>query len=152
LSNGVRGLSVRIARYVNDLLNRHGAFWADRWHGRALRSPREARNVILYVLANFRKHASHGLKAGIDPFSSGIWFDGWHEWSPSAGVPPPLAEAAPDIADYATVGDSFTPRSWLAARGWRQHALLGISERPRSSARPRAKKVSLSRHAVRPSR
>src|SRR4051812_4678789 len=51
LSIGMRGLAVRVARYVNDLLGRRGKFWADRWHGRALGSPREMRNVMLYVLA-----------------------------------------------------------------------------------------------------
>jgi len=53
LSSGVRGLAVRIARYVNDLLGRHGSFWGDRWHGRALRTPREVRNVLVYVLGQF---------------------------------------------------------------------------------------------------
>jgi REP element-mobilizing transposase RayT len=133
LSNGIRGLMVRIARYVNELLNRRGSFWADRWHGRALRSPREVRNVILYVLANFRKHALHCAKAGIDPFSSGIWFDGWREWSPEHGVPPPLAEPCPCTSDDAKIRDVFTPRSWLAAQGWRRHTALSVNERPKKT-------------------
>jgi REP element-mobilizing transposase RayT len=135
LSSGVRGLAVRIARYANDLLNRRGCFWADRWHGRALRSPREVRNVILYVLANFRKHALRAFKAGIDPFSSGLWFDGWREWSPAAGVPPPLAGPAPWLGHDAVLAASLRPRTWLAAHGWRRHARLSIDEQPRSERR-----------------
>jgi len=64
LSSGVRGLAIRIARYVNDLLGRRGTFWADRWHGRALRSPREVRNALVYVLANFRKHVPRERRVG----------------------------------------------------------------------------------------
>lgn len=133
LSSGMRGLAVRVARYVNDLLGRSGRFWADRWHGRALRSPREVRNVMLYVLANFRKHASRTLRAGIDPFSSGLWFDGWREWSPAAGVPPPFVEPAPWLRRCHMAEDeqtTLTPRTWLAKRGWRRHSLLSIAERP----------------------
>jgi putative transposase len=57
LSAGMRSVVIRIARYVNALLGRRGRYWADRWHGRGLRSPREVRNALVYVLANFRKHA-----------------------------------------------------------------------------------------------
>jgi REP element-mobilizing transposase RayT len=49
LSTGVRGLMVRVARRVNRLLFRRGRFWADRWHGHALTSPREVRNALVYV-------------------------------------------------------------------------------------------------------
>ena len=77
LTAGVHGLEMRITRYVNDLLMRRGPLWADRWHGRALKSPRETRNALVYVLANFRKHASRPVPSGVDPCSSGTWFHGW---------------------------------------------------------------------------
>ncbi len=64
LSSGVRSVAIRIARYVNDLLGRRGRLWADRWHGRALRTPREVRNALVYVLANFRKHARDATGKG----------------------------------------------------------------------------------------
>jgi putative transposase len=64
LASGVRGLAVRIARRVNRLLFRGGRFWADRWHGRALTSPRQVRNALVYVLQNHRKHACLALAAG----------------------------------------------------------------------------------------
>jgi REP element-mobilizing transposase RayT len=130
LSSGVRSVSVRIARYVNDLLLRRGAFWADRWHGRALGSPREVRSVILYVLANFRKHTTATLRTGVDPCSSAPWFDGWREWSPGSGVPPPFAELAPWCSTEVEGVEALRPRTWLAAVGWRRHALLSLAERP----------------------
>lgn len=132
LSSGIRSVAVRVARYVNDLLARRGKLWADRWHGRALKTPREMRNAILYVLANFRKHASRRTPAGVDPYSSARWFDGFHEWSPATGMPPPWA----DERDWDRDGDDpawsalLKPRTWLATTGWRRYARLGLNEHP----------------------
>ena len=55
LSRGMQGVAIRIARSVNGLVMRRGRFWADRWHGRALTSPRQVRSALVYVLANFQK-------------------------------------------------------------------------------------------------
>ncbi|MEO8902532.1 MAG: transposase [Polyangiaceae bacterium] len=57
LSSGIRGLMIRIARRVNQLIFRRGRFWADRWHGTALTAPRQVRNALVYVLKNRCKHA-----------------------------------------------------------------------------------------------
>lgn len=133
LSSGVRSVAVRIARYVNDLLARRGPFWADRWYGRALKSPREVRNALLYVLANFRKHARGDIAAGLDPYSSAPWFDGWREWSPVTGMPPPLVGRVLScgvLESEAEFAQTSRPRTWLATIGWRRHALLSVAERP----------------------
>jgi len=82
LASGMRGLAVRVARRMNRLLFRRGSFWADRWHGRALASPREVRNALLYVLQNRRKHAPVRTRCGswgvpdLDVLSSAQWFNG----------------------------------------------------------------------------
>ena len=52
----MRGLAVRMAKRVNRVLFRRGRFWADRWHGRGLKSPREVRNALVYVINNRAKH------------------------------------------------------------------------------------------------
>ena len=57
LSMGVRGLMIRVARALNRAAGRSGPVWADRYHARDLRSPREVRNALCYVLLNARKHA-----------------------------------------------------------------------------------------------
>src|SRR4051812_28697280 len=99
LSSGMRSVAIRIARYVNDVLSRRGRLWSGRWHGRALTSPREVRNAIVYVVANFRKHDSNALRSGLDPYSSAACFDGFREWSPVSGTPPPFAvDAALGVA------------------------------------------------------
>jgi putative transposase len=141
LSSGVRSIAIRVARYVNDLLSRRGSLWADRFHSRALKTPREVRNALVYVLANFRKHARRVPRAGIDPFSSGAWFDGWRDWSPSAGRAPPWAGSARWRVDHhamrqARPSDEATacavsrPCGWLALVGWRRRGLIGLDESP----------------------
>jgi REP element-mobilizing transposase RayT len=153
LSSGVRGVAIRIARYVNALLSRRGPLWADRWHGRALRTPREVRNALVYVLANFRKHGRAAQSTGIDPYSSGVWFDGWRSWRPASGVAPPYAERAgwlavhqgPDPANREAVGRA---RTWLARVGWRRCGLLRLDERPGGveSCRPMPRRAESCHH------
>jgi hypothetical protein len=128
LSSGVRSIAIRIARYVNDLLSRRGPLWATRWHGRALRTPREVRAALVYVLANFRKHAGRLVGAGVDGFSSGARFDGWRGYAPHGGRAPPFAcGAALMRADEPEVA---APRTWLGRVGWRRYGLIGIMEGP----------------------
>src|SRR5258707_12554767 len=82
LSRGIMGVAIRMARAVNRVLERHGNVWSERYHSRALKTPREVRNGIVYVLMNKQKHASKTM--GLDPCSSASLFDGWK-------VPPSLA-------------------------------------------------------------
>ena len=76
LSRGLRGLSIRVARAVNRALGRTGRLWGDRYHTRALATPREVRHGLVYVLMNFRKHLAQ-CPPGLDPCSSAAWFDGF---------------------------------------------------------------------------
>jgi REP element-mobilizing transposase RayT len=108
LSSGMSSVTIRIARSVNALVGRRGRFWADRWHGRALTTPRQVRTALVYVLANFRKHSRRALGPGIDPFSSGAWFDGWQGFPvvPTGSMvvngsvrPGPGADRAPPVHD-----------------------------------------------------
>ena len=122
LSRGIQGLAIRLARAINTCLGRKGRVWADRNHRRELRSPREVRNVLVYVLFNSAKRG-HSLTAGTDPYSSAPWFDGFLEPAPE-GASPPFEEVCP-VAE---------PRTWLRAKGWmRSGGLVSRSERPRCS-------------------
>jgi REP element-mobilizing transposase RayT len=56
LSRGIQGLSIRVARAVNRQLARKGRLFSDRYHARALKTPREVRFALRYVLLNARKH------------------------------------------------------------------------------------------------
>lgn len=130
LSSGMRGLAIRIARRVNQLLFRGGRLWADRWHGRALTSPRAVRNALLYVLGNAKKHgASRG--APIDAYSSGPYFRGFKEFP---GVAPirSMAQLVPAALAPPPAPPVVPPRTWLLRRGWLQrHGALSIHEAPK---------------------
>jgi REP element-mobilizing transposase RayT len=126
LSRGMQGLAIRVAKAVNRRLRRHGTVFGDRYHAHALRTPRETRSALRYVLSNVRKHgrSASQLPAGfIDGCSSAAWFDGWnrpHELcfggprTPSGAEPPVIA-----------------PRTWLLCVGWlRAGPLLDPDEHP----------------------
>jgi putative transposase len=128
LSRGIQGLSISIARRVNRLLGRHGRFWVDRFHARALENPRSVRNALVYVLANFRKHAARRYPAGIDRFSSAPLFDGWL-LTPRQRIA--VDRVAAQVLDSPPV--VARARTWLARVGWRRHGSISLAEEP---ARP----------------
>ena len=112
LSRGMQGLLVRAARALNRAWTRKGSVFFDRYHARALASPRQVRNALVYVLHNARRH---GLSvAGVDSYSSGPWFDGWKQHVSAAMRSFPGALA----------------RSWLLRQGWRKRGLISVDETP----------------------
>src|SRR5437763_2957139 len=52
LSRGMQGLSVRIAKALNRVMQRRGRVLDDHYHSRLLRSPTQLVNAIAYVLGN----------------------------------------------------------------------------------------------------
>ena len=66
LSRGMKGIAVRVARTVNRVWKRRGSVFSDRFHARALRTPREVRAALAYVLHNARHHGLRLL--GVDPY------------------------------------------------------------------------------------
>ncbi|MBK7642019.1 MAG: hypothetical protein IPJ19_03055 [Planctomycetes bacterium] len=155
LSIGMRALLVRIARALNRLWGRAGSVFADRFHERALRTPSEVRNSLVYVLQNARKH---GISAsGPDAYSSGPWFDGWRE---VPGLREALERQRARIeARFAEVWGVLTraqsrarrdasglkasePTTWLLRVGWRRRGLLGPEERPRAAHLPEAGRIA----------
>jgi hypothetical protein len=109
------GVAVRLARAVNRVIGRRGQVWSDRYHARALCTPREVRHGLVYVLTNWRKHVpgAHGL----DPCSSASMFDGW-KVPPASGPPAGISPVRP-------------AESWLVRTGWRRHGHIGLGERPK---------------------
>lgn len=107
LGRAMKGLAVRLSRGLNRLWNRTGAVFADRYHARPLRTPREVRHALAYVLGNARKHGLR-LATVLDTFSSAASLDGWIEHGPLRA--PWLARAT----------------TWLLSIGWRRHGLLSV--------------------------
>ena len=126
LARRMQGLLVSIARRINMHLGRRGKLFAERYHARVLRTPREVRAAIRYVLLNARHHAAdrgEALSSGwVDPYSSGPWFDGWKT---TMRVDQPwmrtLVRRAPPTAP---------PRTWLLREGWRLGGLIAFDDIP----------------------
>jgi putative transposase len=140
LARGLQSLSIRLAKRLNAHFGRSGRLFSDRYHSRPLRTPREMRNALAYVLNNFRRHADeHGSKlplAFLDPFSSAGFFDGWDpEWLHAPPDHRSFRDPCPELPPGTVPAQSF-----LARRGWRRHGLLRpfeVSE-PRTEAAPQA--------------
>jgi REP element-mobilizing transposase RayT len=123
LARGIQGFASLMARRLNAIAKRKGKVFADRYHSRVLRTPREVRNVLCYVINNWRHHGTHERfrEWVVDPFSSAQFFDSWEgAWKPprpgwmKPGEDIPIAE----------------PRGWLLRTGWRRHGLLRHDETP----------------------
>jgi REP element-mobilizing transposase RayT len=118
LARSMKGLGVRVARAVNKLAGRKGQVIADRYHHRLLRTPKEVRHALSYVLNNLRRHVKDAL--GLDRCSSSWWFDGWKQ---APGALLAVADGPPDRAPPVA-----SARSWLLREGWRRHGLIGADE------------------------
>src|SRR5262249_47751473 len=122
LGRGMKSVGVRLARAVNRVFGRTGTALFGRYHLRVLKTPREVRHALAYVLLNARKHwrQRKGIAppVALDIASSGAWFDGWKR-SP----PPPSAEA---------IGPRPVARArfWLLRKGWRTRGLVDPAEIP----------------------
>ena len=106
-------MAVRVARGLNKQWQRKGKVFADRYHARILRSPKEVRGALLYVLNNSRKHSATVRvvrwykKSWVDTgCTSAEYFHGWRARSHREP-----GERDPVVA----------PQTWLCRTGWLEH-------------------------------
>jgi len=123
LGCGMKSISSRLAFAVNRVFRRQGPVLDGRYHVHVLRTPREVRAALAYVLLNARKHWVERRGAAppvrLDEASSGRWFDGWKSrWN--------------EIARQAREGpqEVAAPHTWLLNVGWRHYGLVDLSEVP----------------------
>ncbi len=120
LGRGMKSVAARFARAVNRVFRRSGPVLEGRYHLRVLKTPREVRSALAYVLLNARKHWRQRRGAPppprIDEASSGRWFDGWR-----TGVDPGPRAGPRETAPAGT---------WLLRVGWRRHRLIDPAEVP----------------------
>jgi REP element-mobilizing transposase RayT len=137
LAAGVQAWAVRVARRLNRALGRSGSVFDDRYHSEVIKSPRQMRATLCYVMQNARRHGERidPRWNGVDPFSSAWWFDGWRDDRWRQGLPAP-AERTVEPAG-----------SWLLTVGWRRHGLLAVDEVP--AARRRAEARAVKQAAIR---
>jgi REP element-mobilizing transposase RayT len=118
LACGMKSIGARVARAPNRVFGRRGPVLADRYHRHTLRTPKEVRKAIAYVLLNARRHLGKVGKLPsfpkLDPASSARWFDGWRSGALASHGPRSVAP----------------PHTWLLRIGWRRHGLIDPSEVP----------------------
>lgn len=134
LCRGMQGLSIRLAKAINRSAGRpRGKVFRDRYHVEVLRTPRQARNALGYVLNNLRHHldqrgAPQYARDEVDELSSAPWFTGWSRRMRDQGTGPPPHP---------------TPRTWLLRTGWQRHGRIDpgyvppsgqVAKRPRKRA------------------
>src|SRR5512145_2088549 len=113
LARGMKSIAARLASALNSASGRSGPVLDGRYHHRSLRTPREVRRALAYVLLNARRHlakcrAAASAHARLDPASSARWFDGWR------------GEAAPRAPEVDAAREVARPQTWLLRVGWRR--------------------------------
>ena len=131
LANGMKSFVTSFTKQINAVMSkrlghrRKGRVLADRYHATAITSVRQLRNVLSYVMNNWRHHAPStrncvGLFDGrLDPYSSAIWFEGWKERTQEIYVPEGY-DPPPRVA----------PRTWLLRKGWTKAPPISCWEIP----------------------
>jgi len=129
LARGMQGLATRLAKRLNRAWDRSGTVFAERYHATLLRSARQIRNALRYVLNNVLRHQGRGRDAvpGPDPGSSGPWFDGWSlAWRRAA-------KDRGDPGHSRRTSPTATAQSYVLRSLWRRHGLLDPTQRPSGS-------------------
>ena len=130
LARGMQAFQISAAQHINRALSRRlkreirGQVFTDRYHVVVLRSPRQVRNALVYVINNWRRHGEHRRDHArtwqVDRYASAASFDGWKEREGRPFEPPGWYQ--PLVTRPA--------KGWLLAIGWRLHGLIGLTEMP----------------------
>jgi REP element-mobilizing transposase RayT len=147
LTTGIRAFEISAAKHLNAAFSNAGSWWerkraarlghalparrkgrvfSDRYHETVIKTPRQARHALAYVLNNWRRHREDRRPFArgwlIDPFATGWAFDGWKERADT-----PFAFKVRDTYQPIPV---WLPKTWLLRTGWRMHGLIGLHEVP----------------------
>lgn len=120
LARGIQRVAIRMAKGLNRLMGRHGPVF-ERFHARPLKTPREVRAALGYILRNTAKHArqvGRPLPAGYrDPYTFGYFGDR-------------------AILSKETAGLVAEPESWMLRYGWRRGTAADATARVSGGTRP----------------
>jgi putative transposase len=133
LANGMQSFQISAAKHLNAAVGklrggprRRGTVFPDRYHAEVIRSPRQARHALAYVMNNWRKHgedrAERSRRWKVDPFSTGAGFVDWAERAEE-----PWLWRLPAAYDPLVV---YQPRTWLLRVGWKTAGTISYREVP----------------------
>jgi putative transposase len=141
LARGMQAFQISAAKLINAAISkkkdvrRRGSVFPDRYHQEIIKTPKQARHALAYVLNNWRKHREDGGELSkawlVDPFSTGVLFNGWKELEGHD-----VMWKWRDTYDPMIV---WLPRTWLLSEGWRRHGLIGAREVPSANVLARAR-------------
>jgi putative transposase len=117
LARGMQGFEVSVAKRMNKALGRkRGKVFAHRYFAKTIKTPTQARNTLVYLFNNWKKH-SVWMPWRVDPWSSAWHFDGWA--TPHGQDAP--REPLPVVS----------AQSWLLREGWvRGGGMIRLDEVP----------------------
>ncbi|CAN5770651.1 hypothetical protein BH11MYX3_BH11MYX3_27420 [soil metagenome] len=138
LAKGMQGFEISAAKHLNAALRspkrRRGQVFEDRYHCEVIKTPRQARHALAYVLNNWRKHQQdRGARSRtwlVDPFSSGASFWGWKQLEGHD-----FMWKTPDTYDPLIV---WFPKTWLLHEGWLKYGRSDCREVPSKNRLARA--------------
>jgi REP element-mobilizing transposase RayT len=132
LSRGLQAFEISAAKHLNAALKwkqrRRGKVFSDRYHAEVIRSRRQARHALAYVLNNWRKHREdQGRSWNVDPYSSGCSFTGWKVYATKL-----FMWEVPATYDAMVV---WVPKTWLLREGWMLYGRIDFREVPSSKVK-----------------
>ena len=137
LSRGMQSFQISAAKHINRACSkgraqrRRGSVFPDRFHQEIITTPSQARRTLSYVLNNWRKHredrAAVAADWNVDPFSTGVLFDGWCERQDEL-----FLWRWRDTYDPLVV---YLPKTWLLREGWRKAGTISFHAVPSSLPR-----------------
>lgn len=133
LSRGMQSFQISAAKHLNAAVSvgrperRRGTVFPDRFHEEIIKTPRQARHTLAYVLNNWRRHGEDRARVSrswnVDPFSTGLVFGGWKARQEAVLMWKWPATYLPLFV--------YVPNTWLLREGWRKGGpLLHFQEVP----------------------
>jgi REP element-mobilizing transposase RayT len=130
LSRGMQSFQISAARHINRVAGRSGTVFPDRFHQQIITNCNQARRALAYVLNNWRKHREdRGSEWNVDPFSTGVVFDGWREREDALVLWRWRTTYQPLVV--------YFPTTWLLRVGWRRYGTVPFHEVPSAPIIPR---------------
>ena len=139
LSRGMQSFQISAAKHINRMYSEHaglerrrrGTVFPDRFHQEIIKTPRQARRALSYVLNNWRKHREDRPRWTrtwkVDPFSTGALFSGWKERADANTL-----FRWPTTYEPLVV---YVPQTWLLRTGWQKHGAISFHEVPSATRR-----------------